>query len=341
LKKRGGQPPPFFKRLVSQLLLRYNRGEVKKSKFLSVKSWTEYLELSKALSDKSLGLASGSFEPLGKGWAGLVLLARAAPYAKHHDNYSSIFDTQTMDPLIAGPPFVRALEELVAAAKSGSADQLAADPAAAREAFWSGRCGMAVSWPTAAWHEKDKSTVQAIGLAELPGSDQVYNVAVKTWQPRGEEMGQRVPLLCVSGRVAVISSSCSTPEAAGKLILWLADRRWSEKLLAVSPDTTLSGRDQTASPQAWMEHKVSAEAARSYGIALGDAFDRPESLEALRLPGRADYLAALDEAVQSAVRGKVSPSVALKHAAEQWKKITERLGIEKQKNAGLHEQGLE
>ena len=61
----------------------------------------------------------GTIEPLAPGWAGLVLLARAAPYAKHRDNYSALFDIETMEPLVAGPPFVQALEELVAAAKLG------------------------------------------------------------------------------------------------------------------------------------------------------------------------------------------------------------------------------
>ena len=57
---------------------------------------------------------SGVLEPLGPGWAGVVLLARAASYAKHPDNYSTLFDINTMEPLIAGEPFVRALEELLA-----------------------------------------------------------------------------------------------------------------------------------------------------------------------------------------------------------------------------------
>ena len=59
---------------------------------------------------------------------GPVLLARAAPYAKHRDNYSALFDIETMEPLVAGPPFVQALEELVAAAKFGPTDPLHYDP---------------------------------------------------------------------------------------------------------------------------------------------------------------------------------------------------------------------
>ena len=92
----------------------------------------------------------GTVEPLARGWAGLVLLARAAAYAKERDNYTTLFDEKTLEPAIAGPPFVRALEELVAAAKLGPAEQLDFDPAAARAEFWKGSAAMAVSWPTGA-----------------------------------------------------------------------------------------------------------------------------------------------------------------------------------------------
>ncbi len=85
-----------------------------------------------------------------RGWAGLVLLARAAAYAKERDNYTTLFDYKTFAPTIAGPPFVRALTELVEAAKLGPAEQLEYDPAAVRAEFWKGTTAMAISWPTAA-----------------------------------------------------------------------------------------------------------------------------------------------------------------------------------------------
>ncbi len=94
-------------------------------------TWAEYQDLAKLLvaqptkSPLPLGEGQGvrawsaTIEPLAPGWAGLILLARAAPYAKHRDNYSALFDIETMEPLVAGPPMVQALEELVAAAKLG------------------------------------------------------------------------------------------------------------------------------------------------------------------------------------------------------------------------------
>ena len=117
-------------------------------------TWAEYQELAKLLAaqkpagSQRLGAARSSRSA--PGWAGLVLLARAASYAKHRDNYSALFNIETMEPLVAGPPFVQALDELVAAAKLGPADPLRYDPAAARAAFWKGQCGMALTWPTAA-----------------------------------------------------------------------------------------------------------------------------------------------------------------------------------------------
>ncbi len=112
------------------------------------RTWTEYEELAKLLAaQKPAGSSAwcGTIEPLAPGWAGLVLLARAATYAKHRDHYSALFNVETMEPMVAGPPFVHALEKLVAAAKLGPADPLSYDPAAARAAFWKGQCGMALS----------------------------------------------------------------------------------------------------------------------------------------------------------------------------------------------------
>jgi multiple sugar transport system substrate-binding protein len=107
------------------------------------KTWTEYQELVEYFSQReNLGDAVahdapwfGTVEPLGPGWAGRVLLARAAAYAKHRDNYSTLFRIDSMEPLIDTPPFVRALEELVAAARHSPPDSISFDPSAARRHF--------------------------------------------------------------------------------------------------------------------------------------------------------------------------------------------------------------
>ena len=160
----------------------------------------------------------GTVEPLARGWAGLVLLARAAAYAKERDNYTTLFDEKTLEPAIAGPPFVRALEELVAAAKLGPAEQLDFDPAAVRAEFWKGNTAMAISWPTGARTltpgpspEKVEGRIPPAGFAELPGATEVYRTSSKSWEPRSDDAGQCVPLLGVAGRMGVVPAKANMP----------------------------------------------------------------------------------------------------------------------------------
>jgi multiple sugar transport system substrate-binding protein len=86
---------------------------------------------------------------------------------------------------------------------------------------------------------------------------------------------------------------------------------------------------------------MSPASAAQYAAVAERGFGRGEWLFALRIPGRAEYLSALDEAVQRAVRGEQSPTEALRQAATRWQEITERLGADRQKAAYLHSLGQE
>jgi multiple sugar transport system substrate-binding protein len=325
------------------------------------RTWGEYQELAKLLADGAKGdsLISvgaktgtvpwcGTVEPLAPGWAGLALLARAAPYAKHRDNYSTLFDAETMAPLVAGPPFVRALEELVAAAKAGPIDPLRYDPAAARAAFWNGRCGMALTWPSAAKDPEglaasaasSTSTSIRVGFVELPGSREVFNLGSETPERRSDDENPHVPLLSVAGRLGVVGKNSSHVDAAFQLLLWLSNSQMGPQVSAASPATTLFRQSNLTLPGLWIE-KPAAAAAAKYADAIEAAFRHEQWLGALRMPGRPEYLAALDDAVAAAVGGKKNPKDALTDAAAKWQKITKCLGIERQRSAYRHSLGLE
>jgi multiple sugar transport system substrate-binding protein len=342
----------------SPLLVVYYRADLLKDlRRQPPQTWAEYQELAEklqqALRRKNGGLkdgargktplpaALGTIEPLGPGWAGLMLLARAAPYAQHRDNYSTLFDINTMEPLIAGPPFVRALTELVAAAKTGPNEQLQFDPGATRTAFWQGQCGMAISWPTAAGETPASAAGVAVGFAELPGSPQVYDVGSKGWNTRGgDEPESSIPLWGAAGRIGVVPAGAERQEAAFRLLVWLSCQQ-SARVCAASPATTIFRQSQTSSPKRWVEPCVPATAADAYADLVKQMMRRQQGMAGPGIPGRAEYLAALDAAVQSAVRGQQSPAEALTRAAQQWKKITAGLGLERQKAAYLRSLGLE
>jgi multiple sugar transport system substrate-binding protein len=260
-----------------------------------------------------------------------------------------------MEPLVAGPPVLHALEELVAVAKLGPANPLGYDPAAARAAFWKGQCGMALAWPTAAKAAKvEKGRAEAatetipgkvdphirVGFAELPGASRVFNLGSHTWDTRADDDDPCVPLLAIAGRLGVVSAKSVHGDAAFQLLLWLSDSRLSPQVSAASPATALFSGANLKSPDQWVEKPVSATAAVQYGDATAAALRHEQWLGALRLPGRTEYLAALDEAVATAVHSEKPALEALLQADKKWREITRRLGLDRQRAAYRHSLGL-
>jgi ABC-type glycerol-3-phosphate transport system substrate-binding protein len=331
------------------------------------RTWTEYQKLAKLLEDRAkLGeLApppgspwSGAMEPLGPGWAGTMLLARAAPYATHRANYSALFQIDTMEPLIDGPPFVRALEEQVAALGSNSGEQLRSDPTTVRRAFWAGRCGMAVTWPSAAEKGRPQTSEVSktsevsgtgsmpasheirLGLVELPGSMDVYNIAPQAWESRRPEEDPHVPLLGIAGRLGTVTTCCASPETAFRLLFWLSSQQWNRQVSAISPATTLFRQSDMRFPQAWTEAEIPPATAAQYALLTQQTLSRQQWTFALRIPGRGEYLAVLDDAVQQAIRGQQKPQEALRQAKTRWRDITSRLGLDRQRDAYRRSLGL-
>jgi ABC-type glycerol-3-phosphate transport system substrate-binding protein len=323
------------------------------------RTWTEYDQLIESLSGHAKELPelrSVAVEPLGAGWASKVLLARAAAYAKHRDYYSTLFDKDTMQPQIALPPFVRALEELVAAAKPNAAASLAATPADARQAILAGNCALAITWPTAAKEsvaeKKSKATnaafATAIAFAELPGAADVYNSKAKSWETnsaggesRNPSAESRTPLLGISGRLGSVVTDSQSGQFAFQLLAWLSGNEWGAQVCPASPATTLFRRSQVSQPGRWLEPEIPAGVAKQYAGAVADSLSRSQWLECPRIPGHAEYMAALDEAVRAVLEGKHTPAAALARAADRWREVTARLGAESQRTAYIRSLGLE
>ncbi len=315
-------------------------------------TWTQYQELAQLLNDrKNLGDAAppddapwfGAAEPLAPGWAGRVFLARAAAYAKHRDHYSTLFNIETMEPLIAGPPFVRALEELAAAAKLGPPNARELDPAAARREFLAGHCALALSWPghASATPAEPTDKTPAVAFIELPGSTKVYDIVSKLWDNRDANESVRVPLLGMAGRLGSITRQSAHAENALQLLSWLSGQEWAAKVSAASPATTLYRRSQLRTPRPWVDSNMDASAAQQYAVTVRDALNRTAYLTVPRFAGQERYLAALDQAVEQVLSAQKSPAEALAAAAAQWSTITQELGPDAQRKAYRKSLGLE
>ncbi len=287
----------------------------------------------------------GTVEPLSKGWAGLTLLARAAAYAKHPDHYSTTFNIDTMEPMIDSPPFVRALEELAAAAKTGPDPDDAArmTPADVRAAFWEGQCALALTWASAGDKEEippAPSEDFAVGFEELPGANEVYNPGARQWEPKREAIVRRVPLLAPAGRLASVTVGCRYPDAAWQFLKMLSTEPWCNQVCSASLSTALFRQSQVANPLAWVDRGMEPQAAHRYAEAVRLVMGRQDWLPALRLPGRDEYLDELDLAVGKTLRGEATPQEALQMAAKQWNFVNEKYGAKPQRRALLRGLGL-
>lgn len=308
-------------------------------------TWQEYQELAQLLADrKTDGHGwSGTCEPLAKGWAGLTLLARAAAYAKHRSHYSTLFDIESMDPLIAGTPFVRALDELRAALKTMSADAGESTPQQVHEALLTGKCGMALTWTSPAFGSADVTVGSEkfeIGFAPLPGSPQTFNPKTGQWDTRRSDESVHVPLAGMSGVLGSVMWASPQPQAALQFLGWLSGPQWSERVSPAAANTTLFRRSHLKTPQVWVDPRLDELGALNYAETVEKTLGSADVFGAPRIAGRERYLAALDTAVHAVLAGEKSSEEALTDAANAWRKITDELGLDGQRTAYRHSLGL-
>lgn len=318
------------------------------------RTWPEYLEATRRLSDRDALRAasvdatgasdrpwSGTLEPLRKDSAVDLFFAHAAPSVRHRSQYSTFFDFRTMEPLIAGPPFVEALEQLMELAKlSPASTGLGIDQV--REAFVRGECAMAIAWPSRAEPQvRDLPQPRQVAFAELPGSDRAYNASDKKWESRRAEESPFVPMLGVAGRMGSITRESPRARSSLNLLRLLASSEWSSEVSPRSRATAPFRQSHRSQAANWIDEGLDGASGDTYFAALQSANTRPQYLLTLRLPGRDEYHAALADSVEAAVRGELAPQAALEQVAARWREITEKHGIEKQRQAYRRSLGLD
>jgi multiple sugar transport system substrate-binding protein len=333
-------------------LLAYRADLLEQMELKPPATWDEYRRVAARLHEMrgEDGKTAAIAEAWAPGWSALTLLARAAPYVRHRDQYSDLFDFTSMKPLIDGPPFVRALEEMTAGIEYASPDSLKSAPHDAFRAVAEGRAAMALAWPPPAESEPGKEfsrqvdggedAAPLVRWAELPGSPDVYSVSDEEWEQRQAGEPQRIPLLSAAGRLGSVTRESSRSRAALHVLAILSAEQ-SREVAAASPATTLYRQSHMAAISNWYPAATDEEEAPSYAAAAQESLTRGVWLFSPRVPGRDRYLAALDEAVQKALKKELSPKDALAQAAKEWEAITEDFGRSEQLQAYRRSLGLE
>jgi len=281
----------------------------------------------------------GAVEPLSADWAGQMLLARAACYARAPNRISTLFDYQSMDPQIASPAFVRALTEARRVASLQGGNSLRLDPHEVRKVFLQGNAAMAITWPTAAGVQPEEAASMKVKYLHLPGSSSYYSPSQKDWFEKNSQHRRRSPLLGVAGRLGSVVAGANDVRDAGACLAVLAGRQLSSDISPQSSATTMFRGSHLAGAEKWVDQALASSADR-YADIVVEAQEESLVLHSIRIPGRDEYLTALNTAVTSSLDG-ADAKEALQQAADKWKAITTARDMQKQKQAYRHSLGLE
>lgn len=265
-----------------------------------------------------------------EGIADATFLARAASVGQHPDQYSFIFDADTMAPRITLPPFVEALESVKNLMKFGPEGVTDFDAERARAAFRGGEVAFLIDRAERAsrWSSKDVPII--VGVAPLPGSKRVFDPDRTQWQDLPSR--NRVSYLPVGGGWLVglgAGGSSATRAAATDFVRYL-----------IAPETAARLRADVAFPMVparggliglGLPDPKSAPGldSRRWAAAVGMTLTGPRVVPGLRIPEADGYLADLANGRVAALHGTPAEA-ALKDVAKAWDARTDRLGRERQ-----------
>ena len=268
--------------------------------------------------------------PLGPDAEGLgdaLFLARAASLGQHRDQYSFLFNAETMAPRIDAPPFVAALESLSKLKESGPPGLAGFGAAAARHAFRAGKVAMLIDRAelAASW-----SHGKPIGVAPLPGSDRVYDPAGKQWEP-ARPLNDPSVLPFGGGWLIGLShaSAGKQREAAIDFARYLIGPDIAKRIGADRAFPMLPVRSSLLNQGPPDPRAASGVDARQWSDAVSRTLIDRRVVPGLRIPDADGYLADLARGRIAAVGGEPAEA-ALKQVAAAWTARTKALGQSRQ-----------
>lgn len=268
-----------------------------------------------------------AFGPDPEGVGDATYLTRAASLGQHHDQYSFLFDANSMAPRIDSPPFVEALQGLVALKAFGPAGVETFDIKAARKAFGSREAAMLIdrAEKVASWGDG-----KSIGVARLPGSGRVYNPDRSQFEPASRP-NRPAYLPFGGGWLVGVSASAkgSKREAAIDFAKYLISPDIASRV-RTDPDFPMLAVRNSLLSQGPPDARASLGVdARLWADAVFQTLTAPRVLPGIRIPDAAGYLGDLAKGRAAALGGEPAEA-ALKSVADAWTERTKRLGAKRQ-----------
>lgn len=288
-------------------------------------TWDEAFQIAQFFTRKKGEKLAGTV--LNENFYGYAFLGlRGFSYAwflSHFTPRGGTYFDKDMNPQINTATAVQALEEMKKSMAFSPPDVLSYGYDELKNAYLGGHIATLVQWEDMLKKSRDTSAskiVGKVGMYHVPGVRVNGKVVFRSPMP--------------VARVLAVPAASKNPEAA----YWVA---WYLSVVK-SPEFTADPRNGL-DPYSFVQFNNPAQYAKMNGagqpLTVDEARTYLKQLKAdyergfpdLTIPGASEYLDKLDLAVTQALSGELSPKAALDRAAADWRDITQRLGVDKQK----------
>ncbi len=306
------------------LTLVYNQKIFEELDLSVPETWAEYANVAAKLREAGHQVQ----EPFAEGWASRLLLNRAAAYVRTRGNVSTVLDIKTTQPLINSAPFERAMDELKTAL--GNSIDTTLSPADVFSNLLNGKAAMGLTWPSKHFGSEQDPMNEDLSIARMPGSADWFDPQESNWGQRYEDVSTRMELMGCSGLVASVNNGGADAALAIEFASWICSKSTSTRVSVECPQVSLFRATHLGQPMKWTGDKISPAAADQFAQVLRDVSESNIAFLFPRIPGQAEYLRSLDQAVIAFAKGEESKQEALEIVVGEWNSITEKLGKKEQ-----------
>ncbi|RMF78750.1 MAG: extracellular solute-binding protein [Chloroflexi bacterium] len=280
----------------------------------------------------------------------------AAPFLQTQGTSQGIFfDTETFEPLVNNPGFIRALEIYDATSAFGPPDEQTLNVGDTRSLTTAGRCALTLDWGDigSLAVDPEQSVVQdLIGAVITPGTTEVLDRETgelvpcdDTTCPFAIDGVNHAPFAAFGGWSGGVSANASDEQKDATYAFF----SFMAQPAQANVDVTI-GRtgfnpyriSQFENLDPWLEAGFSQEAAENYLGAIQDSLNSPNMALDLRIPMNQQYQQViLDTILAQFIAGEFTAEEAAQEIFDQWEDLTEEIGRESQLAAYIGTLGIQ
>ena len=302
------------------------------------RTWKEYRDMAEFFNGKTVGGKKiyGAVEAMARNQQSYWILAsRAAGYMQYKGTSQGMFfDTNTMQPLVNAPGFVRALTEWKDIQKFAPPNILNYGTGEVRNGYTkAGEAALAVDWGDIGPLSTDKDSVVKgkLGSVILPGSDEYWDRDSKKWVKMPAGRINYAPYAAFGGWSGAVNAKSKNKDVMFDFLAFVSSPQNSDKDVTIgitgfNPYRT----SHFKSTAIWEQSGMDKNDAQLYLGAIEASLKSKNLVLDYRVPGAARYQSAMDVGVSEALSGQKTPQQALDDVASEWNKITDDLGRQKQ-----------